>query len=116
MLFNSQAKAEIANVFYDKEVSVLVKQETIDSEGGVVKGGETIKSTFKGNVRFTALAKIQAEIGLADQIDIAITCDPSTDITVDDLLQYAGKKYVATDVLPYDSHILIVGRKWQMSQ
>lgn len=116
MLFPDEAKTEIANAFYDKDISILAKTETLDPEGGVVKTGETIKSTFKGNVRFTTLAKIQAEIGLTDQIDIAITCDPSTDIVVDDLMQYAGREYVATDVLPYDSHILIVGKKWQTSK
>ncbi len=113
MLFPDDAKKAIAKSFYDKVVEILEKSETIDAEGGVVKSGETVKSTFKGNVRFEALGKIQAEIGLTDQIDIAITCDASTDIAVDDLMQYAGIKYVAADVLPYDSHIMIVGRKWQ---
>jgi len=113
MLFPTDAKTKIAEAFYDKMVEVLAKTETTDSEGGVVKSGTTTKSTFTGNVRFTALGEVQVELGLVERIDIAITCDPATEVIVDDLLQYAGNKYVATEVLPFDSHLLIVGRKWQ---
>jgi hypothetical protein len=113
MLFPKEANKLIAKSFYDKAVDVLDKSETVDSEGGAVKTSGTVKSTFQANVRFTALSKVQTELGLTDDIDVAITCATDTAVAVDDLLQYKGVKYVATDVLPFDSHILIVGKKWQ---
>lgn len=113
MLFPDNAKTAIANAFYDKEVAILSKSETLDDEGGVVKNAETVKSTFKGNVRFTVLGEEQSEIGLVENIDIQITCATDVDVKVDDLLKYQGVKYVAVDVLPFDSHKTIMGRKWE---
>lgn len=113
MLFPDSAKTAIAESFYDKTVEILAKQETLDDEGGVVKSGLTVKSTFRGNVRFNALGVVQQELGLVEDIDIAISCSPSIDVKIDDLLQYNGKRYVVTDVLPFDSHLLITGKKWQ---
>jgi hypothetical protein len=113
MLFPDSAKKVIAETFYDKVVAVLDKLESVDSEGGVVKDGWEAKSTFKCNVRFTALSEVQSELGLTEEIDVAITCPTDTAVEVDDILQYGGFKYIATEVLPRDSHKLIVGRKWQ---
>ena len=114
MLFPDSAKQAISKAFYDKEVAILEKTETIDDEGGVVKGGTTVKSTFTGNVRFAELGALQTELGLVSQIDIAITCPTDTAVVVDDLLQYKGVKYVATSVIPSDSHLLIVGTVWRV--
>ncbi len=116
MQFPDKAKKVIADTFYDKEVAVLEKTETLDAEGGVVKNSTTIKSTFKGNVRFIALGEEQNELGLVENIDIQITCPTDTAVEVDDLLQYAGVKYVAVSVLPSDSHKTIWGQKWQRSR
>ena len=102
----------IARTFYDKTVTKLQKIETVDSEGGVQKAGTTPVSTFKGNVRFNNLGEVQTEMGLTHEIDIAITCAPDTPVEVDDLLEYAGVKYVAVSVIPNDSHKLIVGTRW----
>ena len=114
MLIPSSFKDTIADTFYDKTVTMLTKVVTTDSEGGVKKSGTTTVGTFKGNVRFEALGAIQNEIGLTEHIDVAITCDPETELDVDDLLEYAGVKYMAVGVVPYDSHKLIVGRRWQV--
>ena len=38
---------QIAKVFYDKEVSILVKTTTIDAEGGVNTKGYDVIDTFK---------------------------------------------------------------------
>ena len=113
MLFPNSAKRAISEAFYDKEVAILEKTETIDDEGGVVKGGTTVKSTFTGNVRFTQLGELQTELGLVSQIDVAITCPTDTAVEVDDLLQYKGVKYVASSVIPSDSHLSIAGVIWR---
>jgi len=112
VLWPDSAKTAISDAFYDKEVAVSRKVETVNVEGGSSFSEET-KGTFTGNVRFNALGELQEELGLIENVDIAITCDNSTDVAVDDLLQYRGRKYVATNVLPYDSHKLIVGQKWR---
>ena len=114
MLFPDSAKKKIAEAFYDKTVSILTKTETLDSEGGVVKGATAVKGTFKGNVRFNALGELKTELGLTHNIDIAISCPTDTAVEVDDLLQYAGVKYVVTDALPRDSHKYIMGEKWRV--
>ena len=46
---------QIAKVFYDKEVSILVKTTTIDAEGGVNAKGYDVIDTFKGNVNFSCI-------------------------------------------------------------
>ena len=115
MLFPDSAKDAIAKAFYDKDIAILDDTETIDAEGGIVRNETTVKSTFKGNVRFNALGELQTELGLTQNIDIAISCSTDTAVEVGDLLQYAGVKYVATDVLPRDSHRYIMGEKWRVA-
>ena len=112
MLFPESAKKAIAQSFYDKTVEVLASQDTIDAEGGVVKGSLTVKSTLQGNVRFTNLGELQTELGLVESIDICVTCGADEDVVVNDLLRYNGKLYVATSVIPSDSHLTIVGNLW----
>ena len=115
MLFPDNAKNKIAEAFYDKVVKVLETSETLDEEGGLVKNGTTVKSTFKGNVRFNALGELQSELGLTKSIDVAISCPTDTEVEVGDLLEYAGITYVVTDALPRDSHKYIMGEKWRAS-
>ena len=112
MLFPDSAKNAISSVFYDKTFSKCNSTETIDSEGGIVR---TISesSSYNGNVRFNNLGELQAELGLVKEIDVAITCPTDTAVEVNDVLQYNGVKYIATTVIPYDSHKLIVGSKWE---
>ena len=123
MLFPDSAKNAISKTFYDKQVFILSDETMIDSEGGIVRrtdfesesGDESTTSDefFYGNVRFNALGELKDELGLVKNIDIAITCPTDTPVEVNDLLQYNGIKYVATDVLPYDSHKFVLGEKWQ---
>ena len=100
----------IADTFYDKTVSKLEKTTT--STDGWVEETGTVTSTFKANVQFDNLGEVQTELGLTEQIDVAMTCLPDTDIAVDDLFQYDGVDYKASAVIPYDSHKKIVGSKW----
>ena len=112
MFFPDAAKRAFDAAFRDKSISILEKVVETDAEGGVVKKAGTAKSTFKGNVRFTSLGELQTELGLTENIDIAITCDPSIKVEVDDLLEYNGVVYVVDNVPPSDSHLTIVGHKW----
>lgn len=112
MLFPTSAKQAVADVFYDKSIDVLAQSEVIDTEGGAVRATGSVQRTFTGNAQFSKLAKIQAEIGLVDQIDIAITCPTDAGVVRDDIIQYQGVKYLVSEAVPRDSHLLIVGRKW----
>ena len=50
---------KIAQTFYDKTVEILVKNTTIDAEGGVNSKGYDVLETFKGNVNFSNCKQIQ---------------------------------------------------------
>lgn len=107
-------QSTIANTFYDKTVSILEPTKTTETDGAVTyTGGYTVKGNFKGNPRLVNFKKIQKEYGLDYQIDIAITCGVDTSVFQEDILEYNGVRYEVTDVLPFDSHKLIVGAKWQ---
>ncbi len=112
MEFPKTAQNAIANAFYDKSIAILEKQEVLDDEGGVVKVGETVKSTFKGNVRFLVREQQQLGVGLVERGDIQITCPTDTKVEIDDILQYAGATYIVISILPSDSHLTIVGERW----
>ena len=112
MLYPNSAKQAIAKTFYDKSIEVMTATDTVDAEGGVTKSFTT-KCTLKGNVRFTNLGEIQTELGLVDSIDICVTCGADENVSVNDVLVCSSKKYIATSVIPSDSHLTIVGNLWK---
>lgn len=116
MLFPKVAQNIIADIFYDKNIYILDKTESIDDEGGVVKqedASSSIKRSFNGNVKFNELGAVQNEMGLIEKIDITITCSTSVEIELDDLIKVGEVIYQVTKVLPFDSHKLIAGVKWR---
>ena len=113
MLLPDKFKQEISSRFYDKEISILTKQEIIEPDGGVVRNDEVVKGTFLGNVRFSVNAELQSEIGLSVDADIIITCDNETEVALNDIVTYLGKKYKVNNVLPSDSHLTITGKECQ---
>ena len=110
MLWPDGAKKAIAEAFYDKVIIVLNSETQRDAEGGAIRNRQSIKTSFKGNVRFNNLGEIQTELGLVDLIDICVTCDKNTEIEVDNLFRYNNRLYVATDVIPSDSHLTVIGK------
>lgn len=102
----------ISNTFYDKTVEILKNVITVDEEGGVTKKGIEVVDTFKGNVSFSNCKEIQKDYGLDYEINIAITTYIDTKIKISDLVKYNNIIFEVTDVLPFDSHLLIVGVKW----
>ena len=103
---------KIAQTFYDKTVEVLVKNTTIDAEGGVNSKGYDVLETFKGNVNFSNCKQIQEEYGLDYNIDVSITTDYNL-LKINDIIKYQEVIYNVTDILPSDSHVLIVATKWR---
>lgn len=105
-------KQKIADTFYDKEVSVLESKTVQDSEGGISYKGLTSKGSFMGNVSFSNNKTIQEDYGLDYEIDISITTDYAN-LKHHDLIKYKDIIYDVSDIIISDSHILIVGVKWQ---
>lgn len=100
----------ISNTFYDKTVTKYATSTTTDSEGFVRKTvGNT--STFLGNVRMDNLNKLQEDYGIKQEINLAITTN--ADLTTNDVLSYDGIKYDVVGVFEFDSHNLILCRKWK---
>ena len=104
---------KIASAFYDKTVEVMSNQTTTDAEGGVTYKGLAVTDSFNGNVSFSNCKKIQEEYGLDYEIDISITTYTDTNISINDIIKYDNVIYCVNDVLPSDSHILIVATKWR---
>lgn len=111
MLLPADFASTVADTFYDKEVTLLDKTTT--TVDGWVEQTGTAGSTFKANVQFNNLGAVQTELGLSEQIDVVLTCATSVSLAVDGLFSYNGVTYKAAAVVPYDSHLKIVGSKWQ---
>lgn len=103
-------KTKIADTFYDKSIKILNYTEVVDDEGWADASASTVSETFLGNVRFDNLAQIQQDYGLDEEIDIVITTDE--DVSLGSILEYGGVEYRVTNSIPYDSHNLIMARKW----
>lgn len=113
MYIPNQMKTKIASAFYDKTVEVMDNVTTTDAEGGVTSKGLAVIDSFNGNVSFSNCKSIQEEYGLDYEIDIAITSHVDTNVAINNIIKYNDIVYKVTDVLPTDSHILIVATKWR---
>lgn len=112
MLFPQSANKAIAKAFYDKRIEALTDTVERDEEGGIVRKRQTVKAEFFGNVRFNDLGEVMSELGLSESIDICVTCAVDVPISLNDMLRYDGKVYVATNVVPSDSRLTITGKLW----
>lgn len=132
-------KKQMAKYFYDKGILVLNKSVSRDAEGGLHTEAGKVSYKFYGNVSFSNFGKIQEDYGLDYNIDISITASPETfedkvyledaelvyerdkiyikntnDILlgINDIISYGGKEYKVTNIIPTDSHILVLGQ-WE---
>lgn len=112
MLFPEEAKSKMATQFYDKSVEIMTETTSKSAEGDVVTQ-LVVGSTFNGNVRYEALGVLQRELGLTKQIDVAISCALDTVISVGDKVRYRGDVLMVTSLLRRDSHLLILGDRWE---
>ena len=113
MLLPDNFENEISSRFYDKEITVLETRETIEADGGVIREDNVVKTTFLGNVRFNAQDLLQSEVGLTIDADITITCAKTTNVALNDICLYLGKKYKVNNLLPSDLHLTITGKECQ---
>lgn len=106
-------KQTIASVFYDKTIGVVSNTQEVEADGAVTTTDGVITNTFMGNVRMVNLKEVQQQFGLDYQIDVSITTSTNTVIDTNAIIEYDGNRFEVTDVLPTDSHITIVGKKWR---
>ena len=111
MLLPDDFNRIVADTFYDKDVYILEKQTT--SDDGWIEETGTVQSSFKANVQFSDLGTVQSELGLSERVDVSVTCATSVGLSLDDLFKHDSVTYKASAVVPYDSHLQIVGSKWQ---
>lgn len=109
MLWPTSASSAIKTAFYDKSFTVSTDTVEMDAEGGI-KPVAGVKRQCMGNVRFNDLGQLQTELGLTESIAIAVTCSPTTKVSLNDTLTYGGKQYKVFDVIPADSHLTVVGK------
>ncbi|MDO4979154.1 MAG: hypothetical protein Q4E47_03320 [Candidatus Saccharibacteria bacterium] len=113
MFVPETVRQAIADNFYDKTVNILDITDILDDEGGLIKNKGEIRDSFQGNVRFSQLGEVMTELGLSESIDICITCRTEVEVMLNDIISYSGKNYQVTSIIPSDSHITIVGKRWQ---
>lgn len=102
-------KNAIADAFYDKTITLYTVAEVIDEEGWA-RMEETESDSFVGSVSFDELAKVQEEYGLREAIDIVVSTHE--DIEVGSVLGYGDHLYMVVSAIPFDSHNLILAKKW----
>ncbi len=105
-------KKTIADTFYDKQVLILDSHTALDEEGGFIEGALEQKGSFVGNVSFSNFKALKEQYGIEKQIDIVITTDCDK-VQLADLISYKGIIYEITERIVSDSHIMVVGTKWE---
>lgn len=111
MKLPSGFKENIADIFYDKTITVYEIETIKDNYGYTRLSAEESDTTFLGNVRFSDLVRIQEDYGIKESIDIAITTEYS--IEAGTIIGYGSQTYKIIKVIPSDSHNLIVANRWE---
>lgn len=109
MLVDKSFKEAIANVFYDKELTLYEVAVVKDDDGSTRREISQIETTIKGNVRFNDLARVQQDYGISEVIDVAITTQDGVDSGA--VLEYSGRLFEIIKVIPFDSHNLLIGKQ-----
>lgn len=115
MKIPSNFKSQIAAAFYDKEIDILESSVETTNTGWKKELPGDVSSSFNGNVRFDKLAELQEEQGIKETIDIAITCDTEEPVEIGTFLGYINKQYRAVQVIPFDTHKLILAKLWSLT-
>jgi len=84
----------------------------MDAEGGKsTKTGNVIMSSFSGNVNFSDFKQIQEDYGLNYKIDISVTTD-FNGVKIGDFIKFNDITYEVRELIPFDTHNLIIGVKF----
>lgn len=113
MKLPSNWDAVFTSAFYDKNVTIMSRQDSYDSEGGLVTSVNTGTQSFVGNVRYDKLEELQRNYGLQEKIDLAITTSTTTSLDLNIIVRYSNVDYIVISVIPFDSHKLVACKKWK---
>lgn len=112
MLIPSDWNSIFSKIFYDKNIDILSREDSYDAEGGLITN-TGVMSTFKGNVQFNNLKAVQEGLGLLYKIDMTITTQNTVTVDINSILKYQNIKYLVTDVIPFDTHKMVVCKIWK---
>ncbi len=107
-------KNAIADVFYDKTISIFNETELKDAHGHtrITIDTESPDGSFLGNAQFRKLGLLKEEYGLKVDADIAITCAIDVEVSKNNVLGYLDSYYRVVECITFDSHKLIIGEEW----
>lgn len=100
----------IANYFYDKTFTVYTSSEVVDDEGWASINETATTNTFTGNINFDRLEEVQKEYGIDEEIDATISTHE--DIENGTILKYDADIYKVIQAIPYDTHNILIIKKW----
>lgn len=103
----------IKKQFYDKEILFYEIEEVADENGYVKKALVGNGDSVLGNVRFGNLEEVKQDYGIMEDIELVITTDVSVSGRV---AKYRDRYYEVVKNIPFDSHNLIVCKKWLLKQ
>ena len=103
-------KKSIAQVFYDKELDIISLEQVTESDGGTYLSEEVVGS-IKCNIQPVNDEIIKREFGLDISGEVAITTQEEISIAEE---HFRLGEYRVVGVLPFDSHFVIIGKKWKM--
>jgi tryptophanase len=103
-------QATISAIFYDKTVNLYTVSSVTDDVGWSRRNDATVASTFKANVSFSSLDKVQEAYGVTDVIDVVLTT--AQNVAVNSVIGYGGHKYKVIRAVPSDTHYTLLGQRW----
>lgn len=98
----------ISKNFYDKEITIYNKINTIDEEGNEIIGSKELKSTIICNITPTSNTLIKEKYGLDIEANYLITCNVKENINLNDICEYLNVEYVVTGIFNFDTHKKII--------
>ena len=113
MFVNDYTKNAFSKAFYDKTFSVYKTIKSVGVEGDVQTSLSNY-SEYYGNVQFNTNERVQKEFGIKENIDLVISTSTSTDVSINDYIEYQSKYYIVKHVLTFDSHINILCEKTEL--
>lgn len=100
----------ISKKFYDKTISVYSQVESTNNEGWSRIKVSTVLYTFKGNVNYTNLDKIQMSYGIKEDVSAVITT--ASYVAGNSIILFDNILHKVIQSIPQDSHYTIITQKW----
>lgn len=114
MKISNQFKSIISETFYDKTVKLFDRIEVTDDAGFTRTGVSGTGEERDCNIWFDKLDKLREDYGIKEEIHVAITTESA--IGLETIVEYLGNRYEVFREIPYDSHILALGRKLMIGE